>query len=163
MNFKLNKMFIYSCFIRTNNERLKRELEHLGYDVSKLKTGRYCIATSTANSSAVEIDEESFDCSNPHRTWNCSGRIDCGTNEELFLAIAALRDDSDIDQWFVLETNLATINNPEIIKLNYGSFIKCKRDSWFIDLDDNGNPSTVSSRNIPAHKASIDELITYFK
>lgn len=28
------------------------------------------------------------------------GYIDCGTNEELFLAIAALRDDTDKYQWF---------------------------------------------------------------
>ena len=27
--------------------------------------------------------------------------IDCGTNEELFLALAALRNDSDYMQWFV--------------------------------------------------------------
>lgn len=30
-----------------------------------------------------------------------AGRIDCGTNEELFLAIAALRDDTDKYQWFI--------------------------------------------------------------
>ena len=28
------------------------------------------------------------------------GFIYCGTNEELFLAIAALRDDADKNQWF---------------------------------------------------------------
>lgn len=149
MNFKLNKMFIYSCFIRTNNERLKRELEHLGYDVSKLKTGRYCIATSTANSSAVEIDEESFDCSNPHRTWNCSERIDCGKNEELFLAIAALRDDSDIDQWFVIDVDA-------YIDLNAGD--------WFKATDINGRYHVgIKIDPMYCHKATINELINHFK
>ncbi len=28
------------------------------------------------------------------------GSVDCGTNEDLFLAIAALRDDTDKYQWF---------------------------------------------------------------
>ena len=148
MNFKLNKMFIYSCFIRINNERLKRELEHLGYDVSKLKTGS-CIATSTANSSAVEIDEESFDCSNPHRTWNCSGRIDCGKNEELFLAIAALRDDSDIDQWFVIDVDA-------YIDLNAGD--------WFKATDINGRYHVgIKIDPMYCHKATLNELINHFK
>lgn len=30
----------------------------------------------------------------------CGKFIDCGTNEELFLAIVALRDDTDKNQWF---------------------------------------------------------------
>ncbi len=151
MNFKLNKMFIYSCFIRINNERLKRELEHLGYDVSKLKTGRYCIATSTANSSAVEIDEESFDCSNPHRTWNCSGRIDCGKNEKLFLAIAALRDDSDINQWFVY--NNTDWENEEDLKEI--TFFLCKEK----------NVKSEMCCNLlynDCRKATIEELIKHF-
>ena len=29
------------------------------------------------------------------------GVIDCGDNEELFLALAALRNDTDINQWFI--------------------------------------------------------------
>ena len=33
--------------------------------------------------------------------WNCNGIIDCVTNEDLFLALAALRDDSDYMQYFI--------------------------------------------------------------
>ena len=150
--------FIQPCYIYKNTESLRENLEKLGYKCN-----------CKFDSNMLWIVGNNYFCSNQMLLNNREigdlvfDKICCGTNEELFLAIAALRDDSDINQWFVLETNLATINNPEIIKLNYGSFIKCKRDSWFIDLDDNGNPSTISSRNIPAHKASIDELITYFK
>lgn len=145
--------FIKSCLINKNTLELRKKLENLGYKLKgKFKDFSF-IYCKNGYYSTPSVNEK------PPKDYY----IDCGKNEELFLAIAALRDDSDINQWFVLETSLATINNPEIIKLNYGSFIKCKRDSWFIDSDDNGNPSTVSSRNIPAHKASIDELITYFK
>ncbi len=35
------------------------------------------------------------------------GSVDCGTNEELFLAIAALRDDSNYMQWFIADSILS--------------------------------------------------------
>ena len=46
-------------------------------------------------------------------------KINCGTNEELFLAIAALRDDSDINQWFT-DNKFAGSQR----------FTICKQDSW---------------------------------
>lgn len=70
------------------------------------------------------------------------GYIDCGTNKELFLAIAALRDDIDIDQWFTdgkewfqcqyLKAGMHYQDKPEILF-----------EKW--------------------HKASVNELIEHFK
>ena len=67
--------------------------------------------------------------------------IDCGDNEDLFLALAALRDDTDEKQWFIMdygfqktwvfsETKQFDINHPFIIK---------------------------------AYKATVEELIEHFK
>lgn len=77
--------FTTPCFIRKNTEELRKKLEELGYKML----------------SPIEYDN--LECSNG---WvndikspnDCNG-IDCGTNEELFLAIAALRDDTDKSQW----------------------------------------------------------------
>jgi acetone carboxylase gamma subunit len=94
-------MFTNSCFIRKNTPELREKLKYLGYDISSIKESSECIATSYVNEKAVGISEDSFDDTNPHHTWNCAGRIDCSDNEKLFLALAALQDDTDIDQWFV--------------------------------------------------------------
>lgn len=74
--------------------------------------------------------------------------IDCGTNEELFLAIAALRDDTDDSQWFVYP--------PE--------------NSWFICVDDDINYARENIRESVqaawfhcSHKATVEELIKHFK
>lgn len=40
--------------------------------------------------------------------------IDCGTNEELFLALSALREDTDFYQWFIKD----------------GVYVKCYTDNW---------------------------------
>ena len=76
------------------------------------------------------------------------GFIDCGTNEELFLAIAALRDDTDDSQWFVYP--------PENI--------------WFVCHDDDINyareyikESVQAAWFHCSHKASVNELIEHFK
>lgn len=69
-------------------------------------------------------------------------------NEELFLAIAALRDDTDDSQWFVYP--------PE--------------NSWFICVDDDINYARENIRESVqaawfhcSHKATVEELIEHFK
>lgn len=76
------------------------------------------------------------------------GFIDCETNEELFLAIAALRDDTDDSQWFVYP--------PE--------------NTWFICDDDDINYARANIRDSVqaawfhcSHKATVEELIEHFK
>ena len=70
--------------------------------------------------------------------------IDCGTNEDLFFALAALRDDTDINQWIIDEAN-------ECFGLG-DSMMICDRNN-------------MNDRNIYTHyrKASVKEIIEYFK
>lgn len=95
--------FSTPAFIRKNTPELRKKLEKLGYNhpTDVIEDERFCIATSPVNCNYHIIIKGAFDATNPYRTWNCAGRIDCGTNEELFLAIAALRDDTDKLQWFI--------------------------------------------------------------
>lgn len=143
-------MFTNSCFIRKNTPELREKLKYLGYDISLIKESSECIATSYVNEKAIGISEDSFDDTNPHHTWNCAGRIDCKDNEKLFLALAALQDDTDIDQWFVYP----------------------KEDKWFIcdysDIETERNsPSTRMSCQAAwfykSHKATANELIKHFQ
>ena len=69
--------------------------------------------------------------------------VDCGANEELFLAIAALRDDIDKFQWFT----------------DGDKWILCpaiKFSTYWVYNDIDVNIDTV-------HKATVDELIEHFK
>ena len=156
-------MFIQSAFIRKNSNSLKKQLSEIGYDVSEIKDSSECIATSSVLGKAVGISESSFDYNNPHSTWNCSNRIDCGNNEELFLAICALNDNTDKNQWFVLDSNVGSVNFPESMIMK-GELVKCLKDKWFIDNNDNdeSSPLFLTSRNWPSHKATVEELLEYF-
>ncbi len=137
--------FTTAAFIRRNTPELRKKLEELGYNhpTDVIEDERFCIATSPANCNYHIIIKGAFDDTNPHHTWNCAGRIDCGTNEELFLAIASLRDDTDKYQWFT--DGDKWIMCPEI-----------KFSTYWAYNDIDVNTDTI-------HKATVKELIEHFK
>lgn len=97
-------MFTTSCFIGKNTPELREKLEKLGYSPAQNGHGEWFIP----------MDElpylETFPMSKSYMGiaayWSTSV-IDCGTNEAMFLALAALRDDTYKDQWFTDGTDWA--------------------------------------------------------
>lgn len=133
--------FTQPCFIRKNTPELRKKLEDLGYNKSKFgNTLNNSIATTVSNdkSSYTCIKDQSFDDTNPHTTWGLKFRIDCGDNELLFLALAALRNDTDKNQYCIdSEGNWFLYN---------GTFV-----------------GLLSKTNVTWHKATVEELIEHFK
>lgn len=135
--------FTTSCFIRKNTPELRNRLKKLGI--------RPFLCNEELNAIGANIKVRNgmvaaFTCSDSLN--NCDDLIDCGTNEDLFLALAALRDDTDDSQWFVYP--------PENI--------------WFICDDDDINYARENIRESVqaawfhcSHKATVEELIEHFK
>ena len=71
--------------------------------------------------------------------------IDCGTNEELFIALAALRDDTDKNQWIIDEANEVAFSLGEALMI-------CDKDN-------------MNDRVVYTHyrKATVKEIIEHFK
>lgn len=143
--------FTTPCFIRKNTPELRKKLEKLGYNHSTdvIEDERFCIATSPVNCNYHVILKEVFDDTNPHHTWNCAGRIDCGTNEELFIVIAALRDDTDNNQLFTNGRGY------------WGIYRDNFKEGGLSGMNFFGIPNDFDLSNY--HKATVDELIEYFK
>lgn len=134
--------FIQSCFIRKNTPELRKKLEDLGYNKSEFGSDlNNSIATTSINASYTCIKEQFFDDTDPYTTWGLKFRIDCGDNELLFLALAALRDDNDYLQWFVS---------------NRKEWILCEKPKWHQEYI-----TTFGFREW--HKATVEELIEHFK
>ena len=120
--------FTTPCFIRKNTEALRKKLAEVGYKML----------------SPIEYDN--LECSdnwvNDIKSLNDCNGIDCGTNEELFLALAALRDDIDKNQWFT------------------------DGDLWFKcgdEMCDETIEYYLNEYDREFHKATVDELIEHFK
>lgn len=144
--------FTTPCFIRKNTPELRKKLEELRYKL--------------LNSGDTTLDAHNYDGKGSHKsieegraiitfygnlygviynvdTVTKKGRVDCGANEFLFLAIAALRDDTDKYQWFT----------------DGNKWIMCpaiKFSTYWVYNDIDVNIDTV-------HKATVDELIEHFK
>ncbi|RHV96972.1 hypothetical protein DXA95_04685 [Odoribacter sp. OF09-27XD] len=92
--------FTQQVFIRKNTPELREKLKVLGHQLCSCcnyHDGWLFTSTSCDVHRVDEEEESEFLADTEERTGEI---IDCGTNEDLFLAIAALRDDSDNMQWF---------------------------------------------------------------
>lgn len=100
---------------------------------------------------------DSFDIPFDKYSRLCGKFIDCGTNEELFLSIAALRDDINENQWFIADSPLSVSYNDVVGNDHY--FIEPKSSVFLWDI--NWMHATIISGNF--HKATVEELIEHFK
>lgn len=122
--------FTTSCFIRKSPYKLMNRLNELGYRLFGCELNEdLCIFTEPE----YRLYSVEFFSNIPHPDETDS--IDCGTNEDLFLALAALRDDTDKFQWFI---------SPEGI--------------WAYNK--NNDSISVSPK---WRKATVNELIEHFK
>lgn len=127
--------FTTPCFIRKNTPELRKKLEILGY---KLNNGKW-MGKYLATFRIKETKEWRYVASPEWDLQNnpdivCS--VDCGVNEDKFLAIAGLRSDTDIRQWFI---------SPE------GCWVYNKGNESILEVSDKWR------------KASIEEIIYHFK
>lgn len=133
--------FTTPAFIRKNTTELRMKLERLGYYLHP-----ECIDDDRGN--YLFVNREYYLNRPLGYSEELSRSIDCGTNESLFLAIAALRDDTDNNQMF--------INGK-------GDWGICRdgSDGGLEGLDFYGIPNDLNVDNY--HKATVEELIEHFK
>ena len=143
--------FIQPCFIRKNTPELRKKLEELGYEPCH----RMTIYPNAYKNIAVcnffgsryygVSDDETTRPGDITDAIKNRGMIDCGTNEDLFFALAALRDDSDINQYFICDKVSFTIGKTyypdDYLYYQYDEFFD--KQNW--------------------HKATVEELIEHFK
>lgn len=156
-------MFLQPCFIRKNTPELRSKLERLGYKYTPNGVGEWFIPIESLDFICVNIySNGKYIGENGY--WNHSW-IDCGTNEKLFIAIAALRNDTDKYQLFCNDK---------------GEFFKCYENEFsHFRFDTNdilnianamelgtfpiGKPLVPYEDTKNWHKATVEELIEHFK
>lgn len=132
-------MFTQPCFIQKCTPALIEQLVGLGYKIvgkTTLSYGIFC------NNGKIKI------CStNEQPSIKDKNFIQCYNNEELFLALAALRDDNDYMQWFVHDEPQQWVN--------IGKWIN--RGDMFIVMTEH------NQSDWKCHKATVEEIIEHFK
>ena len=127
--------FIQHCFIRKNTPEIINRLKALGIPHNDFDDcDRPWIAVNHGMWISVDAG---YDRLFPNE-------IDCGDNEDLFIALAALRDDTDKNQWFVNDDHI---------------WYYCK-DNKFRKEIANWTSTIIS---YPWHKATVEEIIKNFR
>lgn len=132
-----------TMFYQKNTERLRESLKRLG--IRPLLSNERLNAIGD-NIKVYHGREAVFSCSYSQELYGHF--LDCGTNENLFLAIAALRDDTDHNQLFVND------------KGDWGIY-RGGSDGGLSGIDFYGMPNDLNVDNY--HKATVEELIEHFK
>lgn len=146
--------FTTPCFIRNNTEALRKKLEELGYFNDSPEWTNNCSIIWAYQYPMKGFDTpnyviaDSFDIPFDKHSALCGKFIDCGFNDELFLAIASLRDDTDDNQLF---TNG---------KGDWGIY-RDGSDGSLPGMDFYGMPNDFNL--LYYHKATVNELIEHFK
>ena len=139
-------MFTQRCFIRKNTPELAEKLAKI-----------CCLPRTPKFSSVFNIlyaSEKFLTCA-PDSAANrliADGFIDCKTNDELFLAIAAMNSDSDYMQYFT----------------NGQDFILCEKQDWIDEISSlcvggNYNYDKNGELSYGFRKATVKDLFDYFK
>lgn len=133
--------FMQHCFIRKNTPELRDKLELFGYKHNQFDDNdRPWLA---ANHGMYISVDEGF-----HRLP--VEDIDCGENEEMFLALAAINDTNDKYQWFIYDDTKWNKRNPDTF------WHLCESESIEYEL-------FYDMMFIYARKANAKDIVEHFK
>lgn len=124
-------MFTHSCYIKKNTKKIRERLKELGYKENPYKS-------ITNDEKWIYCNSQYFSIESPliiQSIEGYEGTINCENNENLFFAIAALREDTDKYQWFT-DGHIWEMSNEDL-------------PSKYMQLE--------------GHKATIKELLNEFK
>ena len=135
-------MFTQECLLRNVGEakmHVMLELTKLGYSPMYMKF------ENNVGGNNMVCEMQTWHCTDSDNKPHC---IDCGENIDLFLAIAALRDDTDKGQWFICVEEFISTHTMDLIKV--GTWQKCIHDKLMY------------SQSHLWKKATVEELIKFY-
>lgn len=146
--------YIQPCIIKNTPER-RAKLELLGviYDGYYGQNNDFIVVDyspynnkyDTVNTLPSNVSYHTYD---GYKTFDY---MDCGDNEDLFFALATLRDDTDINQWFIYNSMDCIIE-------------KLRTIDWFICGENRIEDfACYDSSYLNCHKATVEEIIEHSK
>lgn len=130
-----------------NTPELRSKLKDMGYRVCRCTEETTAVYLMAGHGDIHAVHDESVDIFEDEVKSGTCKLIDCGDNEFLFIALAAMRDDTDKDQLFTNGIDWA-IKREAARGLGLPGFeyLSFPRDI-----------------NTPLHKATIEEIMEQFK
>ena len=136
-------MFTKNCFIQKCNKTLINKLIELGYKpIGNINYNTYGIYCHNGKFKTCSTNEQP--------SIKNKNFIQCYENENLFLAITALQDNADKNQWFIYDSRDCSVESR-------------RQFFWFICEEDNiEDMMYYDCMFLSCHKATVEELIEHF-
>jgi len=131
--------FTTNCCLLKATPEIIDKLKQLGYIIMKSTEGAKYIRTTCGCVVGRHYIPTSLFCKHV---------IYCGTNENLFLAVASLRDDTDDKQWFIMDVEI---------------YSDISKGTWFKSSEKTHTQVGIQIDPLYCHKATVKELIEHFK
>lgn len=158
--------FQTSCMVFVTDEQqqigLEKWMESIGWRILGGRNGgpRFLMADTDENAGLwLELDESA-------REWFGCDFYDCGSNIELFKALAAMNSDNDREQWFVAHAVIRFNQLKGIVQTETGARLIMAGD-WFKVLIPQANDirakwmAAITPKQL-SHKATKDEIIEHY-
>lgn len=139
--------FMYPCLIRKNDAKLRKQLIKFGWRPFGYMYCSYILCDHISGEFET-VDEEGLRNALKNPFNEEPAIVDCGVNEDLFLAVAALNYGTDEFQWFTY---------PE-----EGYWYNCDYANME-EARENLKLSVQMAAFHCSHKANVEELIEHFK
>lgn len=140
-------MFTTKCFTRKNTPELRSKLKEMGYRVCRCTGETTAVYLMAGHGDIHAVHDESVDIFEDEVKSGTCKLIDCGDNEGLFLALTAMRDDTDKDQLFTNGIDWAWFRD-DTDKGGFAGF-----DFYYLQRD----------LETPMHKATKEEILNCFQ
>lgn len=142
--------FIQPCFIQLQHDFdvlwIINKLDALGY---KRSIEQYGLKEGSESTYIICKCDGTYHYAYSISYYTNDWGINCINHIGLFLALASLKDDTDVNQWFVMDVE-------EYVNINQGD--------WFIATDRNkGKHIGTQIDPMYCHKATVEEIIEHFK
>ena len=137
--------FLTPCFVRVEDaaerKKLIEWLEEIGYEYVQPPKEEVL-------GNKVICESSYFGTAHDEQTFSTAEYIDADTSVELFRALAAMNDENDREQWFVGDN---------------GEYVKCTDNIFLMYAINVLQKQKRKTGFIAYHKATVEEIIKYFK
>lgn len=146
------KKYVVSCCLWKCNDNIREQLKNLGYQYFTIKEDADCILIDPYETDGMWYEYKQDVLKGILKELKYGGQsiIDCGTDENTFIALASIRTDTDKNQWFASNYKHRYLNS-------YASYHFCTKDDYREYFGD--NPQDVNYDDF--HKMTANEVVEF--
>lgn len=146
------KKYVATCCLWKCNDSIREQLKNLGYQYFTIREDADCILIDPYETDGMWYEYKKDALKDIVKELKYGGQsiIDCGTDERSFIALASIRTDTDINQWFASNYKHRYMDS-------FASYHFCTKDDYRDYFGDNPQDENYDD----FHKMTPNEVVEF--